>query len=92
LAALRNGIEEAIERKKEADARSRDLQAALDAKDKEIALLHDKLSMRRRFLYLADKWDTTQCNVHDNSERSLMDTSLLILACRLKYLDFAGYV
>jgi hypothetical protein len=69
LNGLQNGIEEAISRRKEADARSRDLEMVLDAKDEEITSLHDKLSLGRRLLHLAHEWDTMQRNLHDINEK-----------------------
>ncbi|KAF8223782.1 hypothetical protein L208DRAFT_1411395 [Tricholoma matsutake] len=69
LTSLQYGIEEAIARRKEADARSRDLEAVLDARDEEIAILHDRLSLSRRFLHLAHEWDTMQRRLRDNNEK-----------------------
>lgn len=69
LTGLRNGIEEAITRRREADARSKYLEEVLGARDQEIASLHHKLSLGRRLLYLMHEWDATQGKLSDNNER-----------------------
>lgn len=66
---LQNGIEEAISRRKEADARSKGLEAALDARDDEIASLRERISLGRKLLHLTGEWDTTQRRLSDNEER-----------------------
>lgn len=69
LAGLQHGIDDAIARRSDADARGRDLEAALDAEEEEITLLHERLSLGRRFLQLAHEWSSTQQRLHDTNER-----------------------
>ena len=68
---LRNQMDKAIVRRREAELRSRDLQATLEDYEEEIAYLDRRLGLIKRLVQLADEWDTMQHNLHEHGERSV---------------------